>query len=133
MSKPRTRKIWLFAGLLVCTLCLASARQAFGQATTGTISGQVLDQNGGTVPRATVAMRNLGTNAKDTLITQDDGRFSFRGVPVGRYEITVGRAGFAKYVRGPIVLLLNEVAVVNAELKAAGLTEVVTVTEEAPL
>ncbi len=43
MSKPKTRKIWLFAGLLLTALCLASARQAFGQATTGTISGVVTD------------------------------------------------------------------------------------------
>src|SRR5712692_4150222 len=133
MSKPENRKIWLFAGLLVCALCLAGARQAIGQATTGTISGEVLDQRSGTVPQATVAVRNIGTNAMYTFNTQEDGRFSFRGLPVGRYEITIEKAGFAKYVRGPIVLLLNQVAIVNVELKAAGLTEVVTVTEDAPL
>lgn len=115
MSKTKTRRIWLYAGLLVCALCLASARQGFGQTTTGTISGEVLDQKGGTVPQATVTVRNLETNARHTFITQEDGRFSFPGLPLGHYEITVEIAGFAKYVRGPIVLLLNQVAVVNAE------------------
>ncbi len=133
MSKPKTRKIWLFAGLLVCALFLASARQAFGQATAGTISGTVVDQQGGSVPRAAVTVKNLETNAARSVTTEEDGRFLFAGLPVGRYEVTIERSGFAKYVRGPIVLLLNQVAVVNAELKAATVTETVVVTEAAPL
>ncbi len=134
MSERNTHRIGLCVGLLLCVLCLAaSAPLAFGQATTGTISGEVLDQKGGTIPQATVTVRNLETNATHSFTTQDDGRFSFPGLPVGRYEVTVERAGFAKYVRGPIVLFLNQVAVLNVELKAAGVAETVTVTEDAPL
>ena len=64
MSKPETRKFWLVAAFLVCVVCLVSAHQAFGQATTGTISGTVQDVQGGMVAGAAVSMRNLDTNLK---------------------------------------------------------------------
>ena len=133
MSKPETRKFWLFAAFLVCVVCLVSAHSAFGQATTGTISGTVQDVQGGIVPGATVNVRNLDTNISRSLTTGEDGRFRFPGLPVGPYELTVEHTGFARYVRGPIILLLNQDAVVNPALEVAGATEKVTVTEDAPL
>jgi len=92
-----------------------------------------MDQKQGTVPGATVTVRNLDTNATHSISTQEDGRFNFPGLPVGRYELTVERAGFAKYVRGPITLVLNRVAVVEVELTAASVSETITVSEDAPL
>ena len=47
------------------------------------------------------------------------------------HEVTVEHTGFAKYVRGPIMLLLNQDAVVNPALQVAAATEVVIVTEDA--
>ena len=132
-SKPETRKFWLFAGFLVCAVCLVSAHQAFGQATTGTISGTVQDVQGGMVAGATVNVRNLDTNLKRSLVTESDGRFRFPGLAIGPYELTVEHTGFARYVRGPIMLLLNQDAVVNPTLEVAGATEKVTVTDDAPL
>ncbi len=114
-------------------LLLVFAPVILGQATTGSISGTVADQTGATVPQASVSVRNLDTNATRTLATAEDGRFHFPGLAVGPYELTVTQSGFAKYVRGPIVLLLNQHAVVNVTLRAASTSEVVTVTEDAPL
>ncbi len=133
MSKLQTRKIGLFATFLVCAVCLVSAHQAVGQATTGTISGTVQDVQGGTVAGATVNVRNLDTNLKRSLVTESDGRFRFPGLAIGPYELTVEHTGFARYVRGPIMLLLNQDAVVNAALEVASATEKVTVTDDAPL
>jgi hypothetical protein len=47
--------------------------------------------------------------------------------------LTVKRTGFAKYARGPILLLLNQDAMVNPILEVAAATETITVTEDAPL
>src|SRR5258708_12655098 len=82
---------------------------------------------------ATVNVRNLDTNTSRSLTTAEDGRFRFPGLPVGPYELTVEHTGFAKHVRGPITLLLNQDAVVHPALKVAAATETVTVTEDAPL
>jgi hypothetical protein len=85
------------------------------------------------VAGATVTVRNLDTNLKRSLVTESDGRFRFPGLAIGPYELTVEHAGFARYVRGPIMLLLNQDAVVNAALEVAAATEKVTVTDDAPL
>src|SRR5262249_27468625 len=91
------------------------------------------DVQGGTVAGATVSVRNLDTNTKRSQVALQDGRFRFPALAVGPYELTVQRAGFAEYVRGPIVLLLNQDAVVNVALKVASAADKVTVTEDAPL
>ncbi len=85
------------------------------------------------VAGATVNVRNLDTNLKRSLVTESDGRFRFPGLAIGPYELTVEHTGFARYVRGPIMLLLNQDAVVNPALEVAAATETVTVTEDAPL
>ena len=106
---------------------------ALGQATSGTISGTVTDQSGGTVLGAAISVRNLDTNVARTAATGADGRFNFAGLLVGRYEVTVEVKGFATHVRGPINLVLNQQAVVNVELKPASMQETVVVTDDAPM
>jgi hypothetical protein len=133
MGKRETCKFWLFAAILVCTVCLVNVHQAFGQATAGTISGAVQDVQGGAVAGATVTVRNLDTNLERSQLTESNGRFRFLGLVIGPYELTVEHTGFAKYVRPSIMLLLNQDAMVNATLEVAGATERVTVTEDAPL
>jgi hypothetical protein len=78
-------------------------------------------------------VRNLDTNITRSLVTESDARFGFPGLTVGPYEFTVEHAGFARYVRGPIVLLLNQDAVVNPVLQVAAGSETVTVSEDAAL
>lgn len=118
---------------IIGVLLLATTVLAFGQATTGTISGVVLDKSGASVARATVTVRNLDTNATRTATTESDGRYSFPGLPVGPYEVAAQLTGFTKYTRGPVNLLLNQVAIVNPELSPSGVNETVSVTEDAPL
>src|SRR5690348_8483402 len=126
--RPFKSGVWML--LLAAILTLPSA---FGQATTGTISGMVLDQTGASVPQATATVQNLDTNVTRTAVTEADGRFRFPSLPVGRYELRVEAAGFAKYVRGPIELVLNQEAVVNPQLEPASVRESIIVTENAPI
>ncbi len=119
---------------LALAVCLFLAiPTAYGQATSGTISGLAVNASGASVPNAPVSVRNLETNATRSAVTQSDGRFGFRGLPVGRYELSIGAPGFAKYVRGPINLELNQEAVVNAELSPATVQETIVVSEDAPM
>src|SRR5262245_30258545 len=101
MSARENCKLWL----LVCAVCLPGAHQAFGQATTGTISGTVHDFQGATVASASVTVRKLDTNFERSLVTESEGRFRFPGLAIGPYELTIEHAGFARYTRGPILLL----------------------------
>jgi hypothetical protein len=117
--------------VLTCTLVLASLCAA--QLTTGTMSGTVTDASGAVVANAKLNIRNLETGLVRTTDSSSEGRFYFSGVPLGRYELTAEAAGFGKYVRGPIQLLLNQDAVVNAQLRPAAASETITVSEDAPI
>jgi len=122
---------FLLVALLLAACALPTA--VWGQATSGTISGTVTDQSGAAVAGAAVSVRNLDTNVTRSATTEVNGRFSFPGLLVGRYELTAELRGFTKYVRGPINLVLNQEAVINPELKPAAVQETITITEDAPM
>jgi len=92
-----------------------------------------MDQTAATIPGAMVAVRNLETNVVRSTITVENGRFNFPALPVGQYELTVELQGFSKYVRGPITLVLNQEAVVNVEIRPAGVQDSVVVTDDVPI
>ena len=123
---------WFVFVSLVCVFGFVLQPALLGQATTGTISGTVTDGTA-TVPGAVVTVRDLDTNATRSMATEADGRFYFPGLPIGPYEITIDKPGFSKYKQGPIILLLNQVAVVDVSLKLSSISETVTVTQDAPL
>ncbi|HME98403.1 MAG TPA: carboxypeptidase regulatory-like domain-containing protein [Terriglobia bacterium] len=120
---------WVFLVLATCLIPIAGN----GQGTGGTISGSVMDQTAATIPGAMVAVRNLETNIVRSTITVENGRFNFPALPVGQYELTVELQGFSKYVRGPITLVLNQEAVVNVEIRPAGVQDSVVVTDDVPI
>ena len=120
---------WVFLVLASCLIPIASN----GQGTGGTISGSVMDQTAATIPGAMVTVRNLETNVLRSTITVENGRFNFPALPVGQYELTVELQGFSKYVRGPITLVLNQEAVVNVEIRPAGVQDSVVVTDDVPV
>ncbi|HLL77678.1 MAG TPA: carboxypeptidase regulatory-like domain-containing protein [Pyrinomonadaceae bacterium] len=122
----RTMKVVL--ALLALTLCAAVTAAA---QTTGSISGQVQDEKGAAIPGAAVTVRNIETNTTRTGQTGEDGRYRFPNLQVGGYEVTVEAPNFSKYVQTGIQLQLNQDAVVDATMKAGGVQEVVSVTENA--
>src|SRR5262245_55140301 len=82
--------VWLcMAGLLLT---------AFGQATTATISGLVVDPNGDAVPRASVTVRNVQTGTRRDTICDDAGRFRLPELAPGQYETSAEQKGFSREV-----------------------------------
>lgn len=133
MQRPRDGLLrHSLSGLAVALTCLAPV-PAFGQLTGGTISGTVMDQSGAPVGGAAVTARNLATNVARTATTEGDGRFRFLALLVGRYEVTIELKGFARYVRGPITLDLNQVAVIDPQIQPASVQETIEVREDAPI
>jgi hypothetical protein len=118
--------------LLVLAI-LVSASPVGAQATTGSIEGVVKDNQGLPVPGAAVTARNVDTNTSRSQVSSTDGTYRFLNMPVGNYEMTVELAGFARYVRAGITLAVNQVAVVDVQIRPAALTEVVEVRADAPL
>ena len=119
---------------IIMTVCLCGSMAlglALAQATTGSITGAVTDQTGAVIAGAMVTVRNTDTNIIRTGLSNEIGLFSFPALPIGNYEVTIEQGGFGKVVRGPVVLTLNQTAVVNAELKR-GLSGLATIGATAP-
>lgn len=85
-----------FVGAFILTvLAFSLSLTAIAQQTdNGGLNGTVSDPNGALVPNATVVVTNLGTNAKRTLVTDNEGRWTINVLPLGNYEISVEAAGF---------------------------------------
>ena len=76
---------WLMA--LVFALI---ALPAFAQGgATSTISGVVVDKDGGVVPGATITATNDATAGKSTAVSGADGGFTIPSLNIGKYTVTV--------------------------------------------
>jgi Cna protein B-type domain. len=63
---------------------------------TGTVQGQVTDDTGAVIPGATVSLVNA-QNKEKRINSDENGAFSFAGVPAGQYTIRVTTTGFAGF------------------------------------
>ncbi len=88
----------VFAVVLILGLVapIASAQEGVHYAS---ISGRVTDPSGAVVEGALVTARRVETNLTSTTTTDQDGRFRFPYLRVGRCEIKVRQPGFAEVVR----------------------------------
>jgi len=117
-------------GVVVSSVPLAVAQAGLGFAQ---LNGTVLDAGGRAVVGAQVAVRDLDTNQSFQSTTNTAGFFVVPNLPPGKYELTVTAPGFAKYQQTGLTLTVGQTATVNANLRVASASEVVTVTTEAPL
>ncbi len=129
MRKPTRRLAWL----AVLTLSAGLTSPLSAQSTTGSLQGQVVDEQQAAMPGATVTVRNVDTNATSSVPTDAQGRWRLPNLPVGNYEVKFELNGFATLLRSGIKLLLNQQAVVDATLKTASLAETITVEADAAL
>ena len=82
---------------VVAALLSLAAVSAWAQsASTGTVSGQVTDQQNAFIVGAEVKLIDLQTNVARTTLTNEAGRYSFINVTPGSYDITVNKPGFAQ-------------------------------------
>ena len=87
------RKLSILGCCLFALLVLV-AGSATAQTFRGTILGTVTDSSGGTVPGATVTIKNVDTGLTRTLTTSEDGSYSAPELPIGNYSVTVEKTGF---------------------------------------
>lgn len=82
---------------------------AYGQVTTSGLSGRVVDQNGETLPGATVAAVHVPSGTLYGAATNVDGRFNLQGMrPGGPYTVEVSFIGYSKEIFSEISLFLGE-------------------------
>jgi hypothetical protein len=81
---------------------------AYGQTTSGSISGEVVDASRSVVPNASVTATEQDKKFTLKIKTDDQGRFVFGTVPPGIYRIDVQAGGFKEFSQTGIVLDSND-------------------------
>ncbi len=114
MTSLKNRAVLFFAAVFLAAL---GSIQLFGQAVgTASISGRITDASNAAVPSASVVVKNTGTSASQTTVTDDQGRYTVPDLPVGSYEIQASKAGFQNSVHTGITLSVGSAPVVDLQL-----------------
>ena len=114
--------------ILGTVLFALTSGMSFAQsAATGTVSGQVADQQGGVLSGADVKLIDSGTKSIRSTVTNDSGRYDFFNIPPGSYDLTVAKAGFtlAKFSAQKVDVGLA--LTLNATLQVGSMTTTVEV------
>ncbi|MET0626481.1 MAG: TonB-dependent receptor [Pyrinomonadaceae bacterium] len=124
----RSTSLFKIAFSLFLLFALTDTRAgAQTQITAGVIQGTVTDEQGATVPGATVEVRNVGTNLTRSLTTDEGGRFVFLQLPPGRYTLSVTKQGFANIRQEEFALTVGQAANLDLKMKVSGVNETITV------
>jgi hypothetical protein len=118
-----------------CCLVLLCAgwNAAFGQLSTATVFGNVIDASGAAIPNATGVLIQTQTNLTRTTTTNGQGEYHAGFLPVGPYTTKVDETGFKEVMQSGIVLSVTQQAALNFSLQPGAQNTVVNVTSQAPL
>lgn len=98
-----------------------------GQATQGSILGNVTDQSGAAVAGATVVLRNEGTNAVREMPADSSGDYRFSGLEAGFYQVGVRAAGFKTFEQKRIDLASGQAKRIDVKLEVGDIATTVVV------
>ena len=105
----------------------ATPAAAQGGSNTATLSGVVTDKDGGVIPGATVTVKNVATAETQSKVTNESGSYSFPGMSVGSYKVTITLTGF-KTADIDVRVTAGSSNNINTKLEVGAISEVVNVT-----
>lgn len=117
-------KLRKISGALI--LCLWLAALAYGQETTGTIEGTVVDAQGGRIAGATVLVE--GNAFSRTVSTDENGYYRILQVPAGTYSVTTSAANFGTERSDNVQVTLGLATTTDVKLQAGSVSAAVVVT-----
>jgi hypothetical protein len=115
--------------LLLAVLFMAAPSLLWGQASsTGTITGQIVDQSGGVIVGAEVTITDISTGTYQTQPTSLAGLFIFSNMKVGFYNVTVAAKGFRKLSVPRQQVVIGQQVTLNLTMEVGLTTQTVEVT-----
>ncbi|HEV2387893.1 MAG TPA: carboxypeptidase-like regulatory domain-containing protein [Candidatus Acidoferrales bacterium] len=119
----------VFTGvILLLALTLAPAAAFAQSATTGLVSGTVLDPSGAAIPGAKVSLEQSGTSLALTAQTGATGRYVFPAVTPGDYTLRVAATGFQTGVIAGVHVDVQKSYTQDIQLKVGQTSQTVEVT-----
>ncbi len=123
-------RVFSIALIAAITMVNVAAQAESGSAA---IEGTVVDANGAAVAGASVNIRNLETGLERNTVTDSNGRFSSRVLPVGGYALTIEANGFSSARRENVVLRVGETTPVSVSIQPSDITAQVDIVAGADL
>jgi hypothetical protein len=114
-------------------ILFATAAFALAQVGTSALTGHIADPAGLAIAKAQIAVINEQTGAELRTLTTDAGDYRIASLVPGMYRVEVEAPGFQKLVRGQVTLRVSETAAIDLTLLLGPATEMVNVSEAAPL
>lgn len=115
----------------MCVVLPAPAAHA--QSPAATISGIVTDGTGAALPGVAISALHRGTGQRVIAISNQEGFYALRPLPIGGYVVEAEPQGFRKYRREGLTLTTGATDAFDMQLSIGELAETVTVMAEAPL
>jgi len=127
LSIKRNFVLKFVLGLAVSVLAVAGT---WAQTGTTSVHGVVMDKTGASVAAAKVTLINAEQGFTRSIDSGSAGEFDFLALPPGTYTLTVEAAGFRKYERRNLQLLVNTPATANVTLEVGSSTQTVEVSAQ---
>lgn len=121
---------------VLCSVLLALGiltRSASSQEVTATIVGTVTDPSGAAIPDAKVTATSVDRGTIFSATTDGAGLYRIGQLPVGRYTLTVEKAGFSTVEHEAFVLTLNQIARMDVALQVGVVSQTLKVTTAPPV
>jgi TonB family protein len=132
-------RLTIAAATILLLLPLAALRLP-AQNLSGAFTGSVSDASGTGVRNATVIMtipkgymfagKEYASNETQMTTTDDDGKFTFKSLPAGEYELRILKRGFEEYRAPQVMLEPGRESSLNVTLKIGSVMEEVDVVPE---
>jgi hypothetical protein len=119
------------AAALLPLLAVASLTvSASAQTITGTVVGTVTDPSGAVVAGAAVTATNVTTGVATRGVSNSQGLYSIRFLPIGSYTLAISAPGFSATTAGPFNLEIDQIAKVDAVLHVGNASTTVNVASD---
>ncbi len=119
--------------IVLILLMLLSASSGYGQVTTATLFGRVVDPSGSVIAGTQVTVINDETAVSKDTIADPGGEFTIPFLPVGNYTVILRADGFKSYRQAGLSLSSGQKVNLVFTLELGVTTETISVTAEAPL
>jgi outer membrane receptor protein involved in Fe transport len=128
------RKFSSIAIVLCFVLLIAGVSPLLAQtANQGSVEGTITDPSGAVIPGATLTASNTATGVVQSTQSNADGYYRFIALPVGAYDLTINKSGFAAQTRKGIDVSVGGKIALDIKLGVSSTEQTVNVTEETPL
>lgn len=126
-----SRSLTLIVVLSLSVLVLAGG-MIWGQTSTATLQGVIIDPAGALVPRAVVKVQHLGTGLERETQTEESGTYALNFLPVGAYTVIVEASGFKQARVQNVVLEIGQTRTLDVRLEVGEMQQTVDVVETSP-